>query len=156
VAKQGNTGEKWPLNYESCFSWLQGSFTCRKPMTWTQGRATDFITLKIHRPLPGLNPRTLGPVASTLTTTPPRATYKSSICCKSVNICFILLYPLRLIHRPIEQDTASHFCILYFPCFALLEDLKVVLEPLLEHNDIRLDVSHREIKVRYLAMQSAN
>jgi hypothetical protein len=34
----------------------------------------DFITLKIHRPRPGLNPRTLGLVASTLTTTPPRAT----------------------------------------------------------------------------------
>jgi hypothetical protein len=36
-------------------------------------RAADFITIKIHRPRPGLNPRTLGPVASTLTTTPPRA-----------------------------------------------------------------------------------
>jgi hypothetical protein len=34
----------------------------------------DFITLKIHHLRPGLNPRTLGPVASTLTTTPPRAT----------------------------------------------------------------------------------
>jgi hypothetical protein len=32
--------------------------------------AKDFITLKIHRPRPGLNPRTLGPVASTLTTRP--------------------------------------------------------------------------------------
>jgi hypothetical protein len=39
-----------------------------------EGVATDFITLKIHRPLPGLNPRTLGPVASTLTTRLPRAT----------------------------------------------------------------------------------
>jgi hypothetical protein len=29
-------------------------------------RATDFVTLKIHRPRPGLNPRTLDPVASTL------------------------------------------------------------------------------------------
>jgi hypothetical protein len=37
-------------------------------------RAADFITLKIHRPRPGLNPRTLGSVASTLTTRPPRAT----------------------------------------------------------------------------------
>jgi hypothetical protein len=34
----------------------------------------DFITLKIHRPRPSLNPRTLGPEASMLTTTPPRAT----------------------------------------------------------------------------------
>jgi hypothetical protein len=38
-------------------------------------RAADFITLKIHRPRPGLNPRTLGPVASTLTTRPQRATW---------------------------------------------------------------------------------
>jgi hypothetical protein len=30
--------------------------------------------LKIHRPRPELNPRTLDPVASTLTTSPPRAT----------------------------------------------------------------------------------
>jgi hypothetical protein len=32
------------------------------------------ITLKSHRPRSGSNPRTLGPVASTLTTSPPRAT----------------------------------------------------------------------------------
>jgi hypothetical protein len=32
------------------------------------------LPLKIHRPRPGLNPRTLGPVASTLTTSPPRTT----------------------------------------------------------------------------------
>jgi hypothetical protein len=31
-----------------------------------------FITLKIPSPLPSLNPRSLGPVASILTTTPPR------------------------------------------------------------------------------------
>jgi hypothetical protein len=37
--------------------------------------ATDFITLKIHRPRPGLNPRTVGPVASMLTTRSPGATH---------------------------------------------------------------------------------
>jgi hypothetical protein len=55
--------------------------------TVKQRRSTDGFTsppkegvllilspFKIHRPRPGLNPRTLGPVASTLTTTPPRAT----------------------------------------------------------------------------------
>jgi hypothetical protein len=58
---------------------LRASFSCRKSTIWdrwlyipSEGRgATDFITLKIHRPRPGLNPRTL---ASTLTTVPPRAT----------------------------------------------------------------------------------
>jgi hypothetical protein len=38
-----------------------------------------FITLKIHRPRLGLNPRTLGPVASTLTTRPPRATLTKAL-----------------------------------------------------------------------------
>jgi hypothetical protein len=76
VAKQGNTGEKWPLNfaYEAFFSCLYGSFTCRKYTAWdrrlyfpSEGRrAMDFITLKIHRPWPGLNPRTLDPVVSRL------------------------------------------------------------------------------------------
>jgi hypothetical protein len=57
-------------------------FSRRKSMTWdrrlyfpSEGRhAADFITLEIHRPRPGLKPRTLGLVASTLT--PPRATVK--------------------------------------------------------------------------------
>jgi hypothetical protein len=65
---------------------LVGFFTGRKSTTWdrrlyfpSEGRcAADFITLKIHRPRPGLNPRTLCPVASTLTTRPPRATNKDS------------------------------------------------------------------------------
>jgi hypothetical protein len=43
-------------------------------------RAADFIALKIHRPRPGMNPRTLDPVASTLTTRPPRVTdYKLAL-----------------------------------------------------------------------------
>jgi hypothetical protein len=76
VAKQVKHGwETWPLNFA-------GSFTCRKSATCdrrlyfpSEGRrAADFITLKIHRPRPGLNPRTLGPMLSTLTTRPPRAT----------------------------------------------------------------------------------
>jgi hypothetical protein len=82
-------GEKWPLNFaDKHLSCSQGSFTCRKSTTWdrrlyftSEGRrTTDFITLKIHRPRPGLNPRTLGPVASTLTrVTRLRAGYRGSI-----------------------------------------------------------------------------
>jgi hypothetical protein len=34
--------------------------------------AEDLIALKNPSPWPGLNPQSLGPVASTLTTTPPR------------------------------------------------------------------------------------
>jgi hypothetical protein len=83
VAKQGNTGEKFRSNFAGLhLACSQGSFTCRKSTTWdrrlyfpSEGRrATDFITLKIHRPRPGLNPRPWVQWASTLTTTPPRAT----------------------------------------------------------------------------------
>jgi hypothetical protein len=50
-------------------------------MTWnlqlyfpSEGKSSppDFYRLKNPSPRPGLNPRTLGPVANTLTTTPPR------------------------------------------------------------------------------------
>jgi hypothetical protein len=35
VAKQGNTGEKWPLNFaDEHLSCSKGSFTCRKSTTW--------------------------------------------------------------------------------------------------------------------------
>jgi hypothetical protein len=57
----------------------QRIFTCRKSLRYgtsgftsrpTEGVLPIFIALKIRRP--SLNPRPLGPVASTLTTTPPR------------------------------------------------------------------------------------
>jgi hypothetical protein len=63
---------KWLLNFaDEHLLCSYGSFTCRKSTTWdrrlyfpSEGRrATDFITLKIHRPRPSLNPRTLGLVA---------------------------------------------------------------------------------------------
>jgi hypothetical protein len=44
------------------------SFTCHPK----EGVVQIFIVLKNPSPWPGLNPRPLGPVASTLTTTPPR------------------------------------------------------------------------------------
>ena len=57
-----------------------GSITCRKDGTWdilfyfhSKGRHTDFPdTRKIQRLRPGLNPRTRTPVASMLTTRPPK------------------------------------------------------------------------------------
>ena len=60
-----------------------GSFTCRKSTTQdprlyfpSKGSHTqDFYALKkIHRPRPGLNPRTSDPVASMITTEPPGST----------------------------------------------------------------------------------
>jgi hypothetical protein len=62
----------------------------------TEGRrATDFITIKIHRPRPGLNPRTFGPVASTLTTRPPKATiytWPLSVQVLCSRLCLFLSY----------------------------------------------------------------
>jgi hypothetical protein len=70
--QSGDLGEKLPLVF--CLRTLlvlfnPEGFTCRKSTTWDRR-----LYLKIHRPRSGSNLRTLGPVASTLTTSPPRAT----------------------------------------------------------------------------------
>jgi hypothetical protein len=61
---------------------LHISLTCRKILRHgaddfasppKEGALRIFIALKIHRPLVRWNSRTLGPVASTITTRPPRA-----------------------------------------------------------------------------------
>jgi hypothetical protein len=61
--------------------YLNGSLTCRKILRHgtavfishsKEGVARSFIALKNLSPRQGLNPRPLGPVASTLTTIPPR------------------------------------------------------------------------------------
>jgi hypothetical protein len=63
--------ETWVRNFAYGHYWF---YSCRKSTTWDR-----FLSpLKIHRPRSGSNPRTLGPVASTLTTSPPRATYDLS------------------------------------------------------------------------------
>ena len=59
---------------------ILGSFTCRKFTTWdwrlyfpSEGRRVeDFFARKIRRLRPGLNPRTLVPKASTLTSRQPK------------------------------------------------------------------------------------
>jgi hypothetical protein len=64
----------------SVHTW-KGFFMCHKIVRHGTSGSTSppkegvlqmFITLKNPSPRPGLNPWTLGPVASTLTTTPPR------------------------------------------------------------------------------------
>jgi hypothetical protein len=64
-------------------SYLQVIFKCRKILRHgasgfisplREGVLWIFVALKNPSPLPGLNPRTLGPIASTLTITPPRET----------------------------------------------------------------------------------
>ena len=70
-----------PMNFASKFviyGNLLGSFTCRKAGTWdrffyfrSEGRHTE-DSRKIQRLRPGLNPRTRVPVASMLTTRPPK------------------------------------------------------------------------------------
>jgi hypothetical protein len=52
--------------------------------------------LKIHRPRPGLNPRTSSPIASTITTRPPRPTLAPlpvSYECMSVRLWYSVLQP---------------------------------------------------------------
>jgi hypothetical protein len=83
VANQDKLGEKcqWILLTKYLFH-TEGSLTCRKSLTWyrrlyfpsDRTRATAcFILIKNHRPRPGLNPRTLGPMAVTISTRAPRA-----------------------------------------------------------------------------------
>jgi hypothetical protein len=57
--------------YESLWD-FKSSFTCRKNLTTWDGVLRIFIALKSPSPWPGSNPQPLGPVAITLTTTPPR------------------------------------------------------------------------------------
>jgi hypothetical protein len=56
---------------------------------WSSGFLSP---LKIHRPRSGSNPRTLGPVASTLTTSPARATNYYIIVYNAYNISFTVGY----------------------------------------------------------------
>jgi hypothetical protein len=92
----------------------KGSFTCRKSTTWDRRKwCSGFLSpLKIHWPRTSTsNPRTLGPVASTLTTSPPRSAY-------------ILYYNILLItptcFDPLwdhhQEFTFLHFFIVYMNC----------------------------------------
>jgi hypothetical protein len=77
-SRSGDLGEKWPLNfaYETSLHLLHavnlrhgtGGFTS-PPKEVVQ---RIFITLKNPSTSAGIEPATLGPVASTLTTSPPR------------------------------------------------------------------------------------
>ena len=81
-AKDGITGEKWPVNFACDFDFHvnPGFFDMpRKSATWEtallppQGRhAVDFFARKIRRLRPGSNPRSWVPEASMLTTRPPK------------------------------------------------------------------------------------
>jgi hypothetical protein len=75
---------EWAMEMRICSihpRWdLKRSFTCRKILRhWTSGFTSHpkegvlriFIALKNPSPWPGSNPQLLGPVTSTLTTTPP-------------------------------------------------------------------------------------
>jgi hypothetical protein len=76
--KNGRMSENFAYQYLKS---LKGSLTCRKILRHgtsgftshpKEGVLQIFIALKNPSPRPGLNPRPLGPVISTLTTTPPR------------------------------------------------------------------------------------
>ena len=81
-AKDGITGEEWPVNFACDFDFHinPGFFDMPcKSATWEtallspQGRhAVDFFTRKIQRLQPGSNPRSWVPEASMLTTRPPK------------------------------------------------------------------------------------
>jgi hypothetical protein len=74
-------GQRSDIFAYSVLRYLKGSLTCRKILRRgnfgftshpKEGVLRMFIALKNPSPRPGLNTRPLGPVTSTLTTTPPR------------------------------------------------------------------------------------
>ena len=77
-AKDGITGEKWPVNFDfhvnpGFFNMLRKSATWEMPLPPPQGRhAVDFFAWKIRRLWPGSNPWSWVPEASMLTTRPPK------------------------------------------------------------------------------------
>jgi hypothetical protein len=91
------------LAYATFLFMPEGSFTCRKSTTWDRRLyfTSRFLSpLKIHRPRSGSNPRTLGPVASTLTTSPPSAT-----------IYFICRYIKLTVHLSFCVDVTRKLCL---------------------------------------------
>jgi hypothetical protein len=67
------------VSYFACFfDMLQNITTRADGFTSSPKEVMRLILspLKVHSPRPGLNPRTLGPVANTITTRPPRTTVK--------------------------------------------------------------------------------
>ena len=83
--------ELLPMNFASksvIHETSLGSFTCHKAGTWdiffyfpSEGRHTEYFpdSRKIQRLRPGLNPRTWVPVASILTTRPPKPSCREEI-----------------------------------------------------------------------------
>ena len=81
-AKDGITGEKWPVNFACDFDFHvnPGFFDMpHKSATWETallppqgGHAVDFFARKIRRLRPGWNPRSWVPEASMLITRPPK------------------------------------------------------------------------------------
>jgi hypothetical protein len=89
--------------------YVNGSFTCRKILRRStsgftshpkQGVLRIFIALKNPSPRPGLNPRPLSPVASTLITTPPRRPRASSWLSSAKSSVRMPWYDLEIKHRP--------------------------------------------------------
>jgi hypothetical protein len=91
-------------------------------------RAADFITLKIHRPLPGLNPRT---------TRPPRATlyyiillYITALLCVATNYCRLLQIIVVLIVFYLFRIYAFFVCLLNGLPLYFVQHLKMWMAPL--------------------------
>jgi hypothetical protein len=88
--RNGRKSENFAYQY---LKYIKGSLKCRKILRHgisgftshpKEGVLRIFIALKNPSPRPDLNSRPLGPVASTLTTTPPRRHYIPLVLCPLV------------------------------------------------------------------------
>ena len=106
-----------------------GFFTCRKAGTWdrffyfpSEGRHTEDFpdTRKIQRLRPGLNQRTRVPVASMLTTRPPKPsirmkTFESASVVRYVHISYLCFF-----------FTVGYYCIKKFFCLRCYSEMAFV------------------------------
>jgi hypothetical protein len=81
LGQEGGMDEGVRISRVKYLWYFNGSFACRKILRLgisgftshpNEGVLRIFIALKNPSPRPGFNPQPLGPVASTITTTPPR------------------------------------------------------------------------------------
>ena len=94
-----------------------GYFTCRKAGTWdilfylpSEGRHTEDFpdARKIQRFRPGLNPRTRVPVASMLTTRPPKPSHKY-LCAFMIILYSVLLTMRNVSEKSCVENQNTHF-----------------------------------------------
>jgi hypothetical protein len=131
--RNGRRSENFAYQY---LKYLKGSFICRKilrhgPSGFTshpkEGVLWIFILFKSPSPQPGLNPQPFGPVASTLTITPPRQHFLWIQYTFDTNC---LGFPSHCIYLPVTRKSQPSLSLVFLNQHRL-QTLKLLLQDLL-------------------------